>query len=599
VAAVGKKDRTIVRQALSGAAAKAKVEMRSPVSRLPEAVRARLLGSEEGGRRAGLLSLLSAGPSWTRFASWSECGACRGSRLAPFPSAVRVEGETLPALLAMPAAALRARLAALALPGAEGALARPARDDALARLAFLEEVGLGYLAPARGGPTLSGGELRRAQLAAACAARMSGLLYLLDEPTAGLHPADRGPLRARLRALVREGNTVVCVEHDPAVLDDADHVVELGPGAGAEGGRILAEGPAAAVLEANASPIARARRRTPPAPRAESRARGDGAVRVVGARHRNLRGIDASFPVGALTCVTGVSGAGKSTLVLDVLAPAARAALGEVPFPTGRLDAVEGMEGFDRVSVSDGAPSRHPRATPGSVLGALDPVRALFAATVEARARGWGPSRFSTNVAGGRCEACRGTGLRSVRLRHLPDLEAPCDVCEGRRFRRETLEVRVKGLSIADVLDLPLSRAAEVFRDLRGADALRAAVDVGLGYVPLGEPTHRLSGGEALRLRLAAALGRRGRSRALYLLDEPCAGLHPDDVEHLARLLVRLASEGNAVVAVEHHPDLVRQADHVVDLGPGPGEAGGRVLVEGPPALVARSNVSPTGRVLG
>jgi excinuclease ABC subunit A len=366
-----------------------------------------------------------------------------------------------------------------------------------------------------------------------------------------------------------------------------------------DGGRILAQGPSREVLAKGEAPIARAAMRPRPPPREAPRREGAGAVRVVGARFRNLRGVDASFPVAALTCVTGVSGAGKSTLVLDVLAPAARAALGEAPFPEGRLERLEGLAGFDRVSVSDGAPSRHPRASPGSVLGVLDALREVFAATVEARARGYGPSRFSTQVPGGRCEACNGTGLRAVRLRHLPDLEVPCDVCEGRRFKAETLDVRVKGLSVADVLDLPLSRAAEVFRDLRIADALRAAVDVGLGYVRLGEPTHRLSGGEALRLRLAAALGRRGRTRTLYLLDEPCSGLHPDDVENLSRLLLRLSAEGDAVVAVEHHPDLVRLADHVVDLGPGPGEAGGRVVVEGPPAAVARSKASATGRSLG
>jgi excinuclease ABC subunit A len=286
--------------------------------------------------------------------------------------------------------------------------------------------------------------------------------------------------------------------------------------------------------------------------------------------------------------------------VLEVLAPAARAAVLRAPFPSDRLAALEGMEGFDRVSVADGAPSRHPRATPMSVLGVGPALRGLFAATVEARARGFGPERFSANVKGGRCEACRGLGVRSVRLRHLPELLAPCDVCGGKRFRPETLEVRVKGLSIADVLDLPLATAAATFRDITPvAGPLRASTDVGLGYVPLGEPTDRLSGGEALRLRLAAALGRAGRSRTLYLLDEPCAGLHPDDVAHLAEVLLRLAAEGNAVVAVEHHPDLVRTADHVVDLGPGPGEEGGRVVVEGPPAEVAAHRGSSTGRFLG
>jgi excinuclease ABC subunit A len=347
--------------------------------------------------------------------------------------------------------------------------------------------------------------------------------------------------------------------------------------------------------------MAKAASARPPAPRAASRAGSSkkaAAVTVRGARWRNLRDVDATFPHGALTCVTGVSGAGKSTLVLDVLAPAARAVLARAPFPTDRLSALEGLAGIERVSVSDGSPARHPRATAGGVLGALEPLRTLFAATVEARARGWKPSRFSTNVRGGRCEACAGLGVRGVRLRHLPGAEAVCDVCEGRRFSRETLEVRVKGLSIADVLALPVRRAAETFRDLRRIAApLEAASEVGLGYVPLGEATDRLSGGEGLRLRLAAALGRGAGARTLYLLDEPCAGLHPDDVAHLGAVLSRLAAAGDTVVAVEHHPDLVRLADHVVDLGPGPGAAGGRVLEEGPPARIAATD-SPTGRVL-
>ena len=286
--------------------------------------------------------------------------------------------------------------------------------------------------------------------------------------------------------------------------------------------------------------------------------------------------------------------------MLDVLAPAARAVIARAPFPKDRLVSLEGMEGFDRVSVSDGAPSRHARSSAGSVLGVLGRLRELFAATVEARSRGFRPVRFSTNVKGGRCEACQGLGVQTVRLRHLPDLTAPCDACGGKRFRPETLEVRVKGLSIADALDLPLSRAAEMFRDLTGIGGpLKAAADVGLGYVPLGEATERLSGGEGLRLRLAAALGRAGRSRTLYLLDEPCAGLHPSDVAQLSAVLLRLAAEGDTVVAVEHHPDLVRVADHVVDLGPGPGDAGGRLVIEGPPAAIAACSTSRTGASLG
>jgi excinuclease ABC subunit A len=501
-------------------------------------------------------------------------------------------------LEALPVEALRRRLSALALARPAESIAAPAKAEALERLGFLEEVGLGYLALGRGGGTLSGGELRRARLAAACAARMSGLLYLLDEPTAGLHPSERPALRRRLRALVEEGNTVVCVEHDPETLREADWVVELGPGSGADGGRLLASGPAAAVVAEARTPTARALAR--PLPPARTAPRREGPwVRVREASHRNLRAVTVEFPASGLTCVTGVSGAGKSTLVIEVLAPAARARLDGTRFPRRRLRGLDGTEAFDRVSAASGAPSRHPRATPGSVLGILPPLREVYAATLEARARGWGPARFSPNLPGGRCDACRGTGERRVALRDLPEVRVPCETCGGRRFAVETERVRVKGLSIADVLALTVARAAEVFRDLpRVGRPLAAAAEVGLGYLPLGEPTSRLSGGEALRLRLAAALGRGGRTRTLYLLDEPTAGLHPDDAAALLALLLRLAAEGNAVVAVEHHPLLIREADHLIELGPGPGDAGGRLVYAGPPAGIARVADSPTGRLL-
>jgi len=594
LAALAKADRPDAARAFARAMAAAGLDGRDRVAALSEAARRKLLGDA---KKPALLAGLAARDRWSGFATEHPCGACAGRRLAPFPAAARLAGTTLPDLLVQSVADAAATLASLAFTGAEGALARPVRDDLVARLQFLRDVGLGYVDVGRPAAALSGGELRRARLAAACAARMSGLLFLLDEPTMGLHPADRASLRARLRALTAEGNTVVCVEHDPAVLRDADHVVELGPGAGVDGGHVLAQGTAAAVLAAGTAPIARALLDAPPPPRKAPRQ--PTTLRVVGAKARTLAGVTASFAAPGLTCVTGVSGAGKSTLVFDVLAPAARAVLARAPFPSHLLDALEGFDGFDRVSVSEGAPSKHPRASAGSVLGVLAPLRDLFAATVEARARGLTATRFSTAVPGGRCEACRGLGRRAVRLRHLPELAAPCDVCEGRRFRRDVLDVRVKGLSFADVLDLPLARAADVFRDLEGVGRpLRAATDVGLGYVPLGEVTERLSGGEALRLRLASALGRAGRARTLYLLDEPCAGLHPADVAHLATVLLRLSEGGDAVVAVEHHPDLVRRADHVVDLGPGAGPDGGRLVVEGPPATVARHRASRTAPYL-
>ncbi len=514
------------------------------------------------------------------------CTDCGGTRLSPYPRAARLAGDTLPDLEALPLADLRTRLEGLALPEALLTLTLPAREDALARLGFLDEVGLGYLAPARAAATLSGGELRRARLASACAARMSGLLFLLDEPTAGLHPADRPVLRERLRALVEDGNTVVCVEHDLEMLRHADWLVELGPGAGTLGGQLLGSGPAALALSKAASPTTAALAAERDAPRAAPR-EPSAWVELRGATQHNLEGVDCRLPVRGLTAVTGVSGAGKSTLALQVFAPAARAAHEREARPD-TLTSITGLDAFDRVVIADGGAPRHPRAVAGSVLGVLTPLRGLFAQTLEARARGWGPSWFSTHVEGGRCSACKGTGRRTVVLRDLPQHRIPCDVCAGSRFRADIERVRVKGYSFADVLRMTIGDGASVFRDLpRVRGPLQAAADVGLGYIQLGEATTRVSGGEALRLRLAAALGRGGRSRTLYVLDEPCAGLHPTDVAHLVDVLLRLAERGNAVVAVEHHVDLIRRADHVIEIGPGPGKDGGRVVYQGPPAGLA------------
>ena len=562
------------------------LDRRATVAALPGRARTKLLAGPSR-REPGLREMLERHGRQERLTHPETCPACAGSRLAPYPRAARLGDATLPALEALSHEELLPWLDALPLPEAVQALVEPARADAQARLVFLREVGLGYLTPSRAGASLSGGELRRARLAAACAARMSGLLYLLDEPTAGLHPADRPALARRMRALVDEGNTVICVEHDLDLLAQADHVLELGPGAGPKGGDIVFAGPPPRAQEAPAKP--RARPRNPTAPQ----------VTIEGATRRTLQGVTASFPTAGLTAVTGVSGAGKSTWALEVLTPVARAAVAGAAIPPDRARKASGLDAFDRVAVAGASAARHPRATPGSVLGILPLLRTLYASTLEARARGWAPSWFSTNVqGGGRCSVCGGTGARAVALRDLPAHRIPCDVCGGRRFRPEIERVRVKGYSMSDLLHLSIAEAASSFRDLpRVHRPLRAATDVGLGYLPLGEPTARLSGGEALRLRLAAALGRGGRSRTLYVLDEPCAGLHPTDVAHLVEVLLRLSADDNAVVAVEHHVDLIRQADHVIELGPGPGAAGGRIVFEGTPAALARSNAA-TARFL-
>lgn len=507
------------------------------------------------------------------------CPACAGTRLAPYPRGARLQGRTLPEAEALPAAELAAWLAALEGEGLLSAQAAPLLDDLRARLAFLADLGLADLALARAAEHLSRGELRRLRVAATCAGRMSGLLYVLDEPLSGCHPDEREAVRRRLRALVDEGGTVVSVEHDLAAVRAADHVLELGPGAGREGGALVAAGPPVRVA-AGATALAEALRRPLPAPREAPRFP-EAWARLTGARARHLADLAVRFPARGLTCVAGVSGAGKHTLVFEVLAPL----LSDAPLAPGAAGRLEGRTLFGSVSASEGRAARHPRAMPLSLLKAFEPLREVFALTLEARTRGWGPARFALGAAGGRCEACRGSGEMLAALRDAPEMHVPCELCDGRRYAPDTEAVRVKGLSMADVLALTVAEAAGIFRDLpRVGPVLRAAAEVGLGYLPLGRPATRLSTGEVLRLRLAAALGRGGGAAALYLLDEPASGLHPDDVRHLLAVLERLVAAGHGVVAVEHDPLLIASADHLIVLGPGAGPRGGRLLYQGPPA---------------
>lgn len=524
------------------------------------------------------------------------CGACHGSRLGAYGAVARLGGETLPALEALRVDELSVWLDARSAQGSLPAHAVPPLEDAVARLQALLDLGLGYLALGRAAEALSRGELRRVRLAAASAHRMSGLLYVLDEPLAGCHVKERAAVRARLRALVAEGSTVVSVEHDLEAVRQADRVIEMGPGAGRDGGSVVAEGSPRRIEQGDTA-LGRALRRPPSSLRNEPRYE-SAWVRVTGASYRTVRDATLRFPTRGLTTVTGVSGAGKSTLVFGILAPLAQAAA------AGRTEGPPrgwalGLEAFQAVSAAQAQAGRHPRALPLSLLGAFQPLRELFAATLEARARGWGPSRFALGVPGGRCEPCRGSGELAVGLRDAPEAGLACEDCGGRRYAPEMDAVRVKGLSMGDVLALTVGEGAGVFRDLpRVGSALRAAAEVGLGHVPLGRAATRLSLGEVLRLRLAAALGRGGNGPTLYLLDEPAAGLHPDDVRHLLHVLERLVEAGHGVVAVEHDLELVAASDHVIEMGPGPGEAGGRVLYQGPPVGLAETAGAPTGEAL-
>jgi len=531
----------------------------------------------------------------------TRCGACAGTRLRREARHVLVGGRSIVDVAGLAIGEAHRFLGQLALDGVHEEVGRPILREILARLAFLTDVGLDYLTLDRAAATLSGGEGQRIRLATQIGSGLTGVLYVLDEPSIGLHPRDNRQLLATLTRLRDLGNTVIVVEHDRDVILAADHVIDMGPGAGRLGGRIVASGTPAEVMAAPASLTGRYLAGLEcMAPPLERRRGGGWAIEVKGARANNLQDIDVRIPVGTLTCVTGVSGSGKSTLVLDTLYRALARRLGGGREEPGEHDEVTGWQLLDKVIQIDQSPiGRTPRSNPATYTGVFDPIRELFAQLPEARARGYGPGRFSFNVPGGRCEACEGAGALTIEMHFLPDVLVTCEVCEGRRYDRETLAVRYKGLSIADVLDLTVAEAL----DLLGAvPAIRQRFDVlhevGLEYLRLGQPGTTLSGGEAQRVRLGRELAKRATGRTLYVLDEPTTGLHFEDVRRLLAVLGRLVDAGNTVLLIEHNLDVIRSADWVIDLGPGGGEAGGRIVAAGTPEDVARSQVSATGRCL-
>jgi excinuclease ABC subunit A len=527
------------------------------------------------------------------------CPECGGARLNRETRAVRFEGRALHEVTALSVDdALRFFDR---VPHEPDPVRLTLLNEISQRLRFLQEVGLGYLTLDRPAPTLSGGEAQRARLATQLGGGLLGVCYVLDEPTMGLHPRDTHRLIAALRGLQHRGNTVVVVEHDEAVIREADYLVDIGPGAGNAGGRLLAAGTLGDVLSNPASVTAPfLRHLKAEVPTSAPMPPPTRVLTVRGARHHNLENIDVAFPLGRWTCVTGVSGSGKSSLARDVLCYAARRHLGLVAPPPGAHDAIEGLEALERVIEVDQKPlGRSARSTPATYTGIFDEVRKVFAATRLAKIRGYKANRFSFNVRGGRCDECHGQGSLRVAMQFMPDLTVPCPACQGRRFNPATLEVLYRGRSIADVLTMPIGEAAEFFANIpalrRGLDTLR---EVGLGYVPLGQPATTLSGGEAQRVKLAAELARAGTGHTLFLLDEPTTGLHFADVANLARILRQLVLAGNTLVVIEHHPDLIAAADWVVDLGPGGGPEGGRVLAVGTPRDVAASPHSAIGPYL-
>ncbi len=538
----------------------------------------------------------------SKYISNSACPACGGARLRTEARHVRVGERTLHEISRLPLLDARNHFNCLQLSGAKAQVAEKILKEITARLTFLINVGLDYLCLERSAETLSGGEAQRIRLASQIGSGLTGVMYVLDEPSIGLHQRDNDRLLETLKNLRDMGNTVLVVEHDEDAIRSADYVVDIGPGAGVHGGAIVAQGTPAEVAANPASLTGDflAGRRRISAPGARRPQQPGRVLRVEGATGNNLREVTLDIPVGLFTCVTGVSGSGKSTLINDTLyAAAARHLYGSTTEPAAHR-AIAGLDLFDKVINVDQSPiGRTPRSNPATYTGLLTPIRELFAQVPEARARGYGPGRFSFNVKGGRCEACQGDGMIKVEMHFLPDIYVPCDVCHGKRYNRETLEVQYKGRNIHDVLGMTVEQAREFFDAVPVvARKLQTLVDVGLSYITLGQSATTLSGGEAQRVKLALELSKRDTGRTLYILDEPTTGLHFADIELLLEVLHRLADHGNTIVVIEHNLDVIKTADWIVDLGPEGGGGGGRIVVAGTPDEVAKCRASHTGRFL-
>jgi len=590
------------------------IDLDTPFEKFPEKIQNLLLSGEAGKGKTGFRGILgylrqaleeSSSDSYREslldYMSATECPACHGRRLRPESLAVKVNGMSIGDFTALPVSKSLEVARKINLAGREEIIAGRIVHEIRERLQFLDAVGLGYISLDRSAATLSGGEGQRIRLATQIGSKLRGVLYVLDEPSIGLHHRDNDRLLTALEELRDLGNTVLVVEHDEETIRRADYVIDLGPGAGRHGGELVAHGTPQDILNSDESLTgAYISGRMRIEMRHGRREANGSAIAILGARENNLKNLDVTFPLGVMTVVTGVSGSGKSTLVNDILYRALAKKLYRSREEAGTHKAISGAENIDKVIRIDQSPiGRTPRSNPATYTGVFAQIRELYAMLPESRERGYKPGRFSFNVAGGRCEACQGEGQRRIEMNFLPDVYVECEVCAGRRYNRETLTVKYKGYSIADLLETAISDALPILENIpQVKQKLQTLVDVGLGYVHLGQSAVTLSGGEAQRIKLARELSKRQTGKTLYLLDEPTTGLHFDDIKKLLEVLHRLTDLGNSIIIIEHNMDVIRSADWVIDLGPEGGEEGGRIVAQGTPEQVSRSKRSYTGQAL-
>ena len=531
----------------------------------------------------------------------SPCDTCHGARLKPESLSVTVGGRNIHEVTKMTIRECADFFGKLELPPKEAKIAAQVLKEIQARLHFLLNVGLDYLTLSRSAGTLSGGEAQRIRLATQIGSGLMGVLYILDEPSIGLHQRDNERLLSALKRLRDLGNTLIVVEHDEDTMHAADHIIDIGPGAGANGGYVVAQGTAQEIMQEENSITGQYLSHKKFIPVPSRRRKGNGKfIEIAEAKENNLKGIHVKFPLGTLTVVTGVSGSGKSTLVNEILYKAIASKLYHAKGKPGKHKKIKGLEHIDKIIDIDQKPiGRTPRSNPATYTGVFDNIREIFSQTMEARTRGYQAGRFSFNVKGGRCEACKGDGILKIEMHFLPDVYVPCEVCKGARYNRETLEVKYKGKTIADVLDMTIDEAVEFFKNVPKIERkLKVIQDVGLGYIKLGQPATTLSGGEAQRVKLSTELARRSTGKTLYILDEPTTGLHTADIHKLLGILQRLVEGGDTVIVIEHNLDVIKTADHIIDLGPEGGDKGGRIVAEGRPEDISKVSESYTGKFL-